>query len=116
MTPLSEKANGSRGKHRGGPSHTSRSQFRGRSKRASERLIELLLVASGAASVFTTLGILYTLSAETVAFFREVSLIEFLTHTEWTPLFTDKHFGILPLVAGTLLTSGIAVAVALPSG
>ena len=100
----------------GDSSHASRSQFRGRSKRFSERLIELLLVASGAASVFTTLGILYTLSAETLAFFGEVSLLEFLTHTEWTPLFTDKHFGILPLVAGTLLTSGIAIAVALPFG
>jgi phosphate transport system permease protein len=100
----------------GDPSHTSRSQFRGRSKRTSERVIELLLVASGAASVFTTLGILYTLSAETLAFFSQVSLLEFVTSTEWTPLFTDKHFGILPLVAGTLLTSGIAVAVALPFG
>jgi phosphate transport system permease protein len=94
----------------------SHSQFRGRAKRPSERVIELLLVLSGLVSVLTTAGILYTLAAETLAFFAEVSLWEFLTGTEWTPLFTDKHFGILPLVAGTLLTSGIAIAVALPFG
>jgi phosphate transport system permease protein len=97
--------------------HTlARSQFRGRAKRASERVIELLLVFSGLVSVLTTAGILYVLAAETTAFFARVSLWEFLTGTEWTPLFADKHFGILPLVAGTLLTSGIAVAVALPFG
>ena len=97
-------------------SDASRSQFRGSSKRLSERVVELLLVLSGVVSVFTTAGILYTLAAETFAFFSEVSLIEFITSTEWTPLFTDKHFGILPLVAGTMLTSGIAIAVALPFG
>jgi phosphate transport system permease protein len=93
-----------------------RSHFRGRAKRPGERVIELLLVLSGLVSVLTTAGILYTLAAETAAFFSEVSLWEFLTGTVWTPLFTDKHFGILPLVAGTLLTSGIAIAVALPFG
>jgi phosphate transport system permease protein len=93
-----------------------RSQFRGRAKRPSERAVELLLVASGLVSVLTTAGILYTLAAETAAFFSEVSLWEFLTGTEWTPLFSEKHFGILPLVAGTLLTSGIAIGVALPFG
>src|SRR5690349_18932360 len=99
-----------------GNTHEVRSQFRGRAKRPSERLVELLLVASGLVSVLTTAGILYTLAAETVAFFSEVSIWEFLTGTEWTPLFTDKHFGILPLVTGTVLTSGIAIAVALPFG
>ena len=54
---------------------------------------------SGLISVFTTAGILYVLAAETVHFFAQVSLLEFLTGTEWTPLFADKHFGILPLVA-----------------
>lgn len=93
-----------------------RSQFRGRSRRASERFIEAALVASGLVSIVTTLGILYTLAAETFAFFSEVSFLEFITGTEWTPLFTDKHFGILPLVAGTVLTSGLAIAVALPFG
>jgi phosphate transport system permease protein len=96
--------------------HEVRSQFRGRAKRPGERVMELLLVVSGLVSVLTTAGILYTLAAETLAFFSELSLWEFLTGTEWTPLFTDKHFGILPLVSGTLLTSGIAIAVALPFG
>ena len=94
----------------------SRSQFRGRAKKPSERVIEVLLVLSGLISVFTTAGILYTLAAETFAFFEHVSILEFVTSTEWTPLFADKHFGILPLVAGTVLTSGIAIAVALPFG
>ena len=53
---------------------------------------------------------------ETVAFLREVSILEFLTGTEWTPLFSEKHFGVLPLVAGTVLVSAIAMLVALPAG
>lgn len=53
---------------------------------------------------------------ETIEFFKEVSIIEFLTDTQWTPLFTRKHFGIAPLLCGTLLTSGIALAIALPLG
>ena len=64
----------------------------------------------------TTAGIVAVLAVETVAFFREVSLLEFLTGTEWTPLFADKHFGVLPLVLGTMLISAIAMAVALPTG
>ncbi len=56
------------------------------------------------------------LAIETFAFLRDVPLLEFLTGTEWTPLFADKHFGMLPLVAGTMLISAIAIAVALPLG
>jgi phosphate transport system permease protein len=56
------------------------------------------------------------LLSETVSFFREVSIIDFITDTQWTPLFADKHFGILPLITGTLLTTLVAVAVALPIG
>jgi phosphate transport system permease protein len=95
---------------------SSRSRVRGQSRLWSERVIESLLVVSGLISVFTTAGILYVLAAETVQFFAEVSLVEFLTGTEWTPLFADAHFGILPLLCGTLLTSGIAIGVALPFG
>jgi phosphate transport system permease protein len=94
----------------------SSSRFRGQAKRPFERLVELLLVASGLVSVVTTAGILFVLAEETLAFFSEVSPIDFFTDTEWTPLFVDKHFGVMPLVAGTLLTSGIAIAVALPFG
>jgi phosphate transport system permease protein len=62
------------------------------------------------------LGIVAVLLVETIEFFREVSWLEFLTDTQWTPLFADKHFGILPLVTGTLLTASIAVLVAMPIG
>jgi phosphate transport system permease protein len=81
-----------------------------------ERVIEALLFACAATTVLTTVGILAVLAYETIAFFREVSLSEFFLDSEWTPLFADKHFGIWPLVAGTFLTSAIAVAVALPLG
>jgi phosphate transport system permease protein len=81
-----------------------------------ERVVEAGLLACGALSIFVTGGILFVLVFETYEFFSEVTLIEFLGDTEWTPLFADKHFGIWPLVGGTLLTSAIAVAVALPFG
>lgn len=92
------------------------SKVKGRSKRPAERVIEALLVASGLVSVFTTAGILFVLASETVHFFSEVSLWDFLTGTEWTPLFANAQFGILPLLTGTLLTSAIALSVALPFG
>lgn len=69
-----------------------------------------------AVSVLTTVGILYVLISESAMFFSHVSLWEFFTDTQWTPLFADKHFGILPLVTGTLLTSLIAILLALPIG
>ncbi|HTM32814.1 MAG TPA: phosphate ABC transporter permease subunit PstC [Vicinamibacterales bacterium] len=84
--------------------------------RRFERLIEFLLLAAAALSVFTTAGIILVLAVETIEFLREVSIVEFLTGTEWTPLFANRHFGVLPLVAGTLLVSGIAMLVALPMG
>ena len=67
-------------------------------------------------SIFTTLGIIAVLIFETVDFFGEVSIFNFLTDTEWTPLFANKHFGIMPLFAGTFLTTFIAMIVALPVG
>jgi phosphate transport system permease protein len=79
-------------------------------------IVEALLVLSGLVSVLTTAGILFVLAEETFDFFKEVSVWEFVTGTVWTPLFADKQFGILPLVVGTLLTSGIAIAVAVPFG
>jgi len=78
--------------------------------------VESGLFGSGILSVFTTAAILAVLAIETVGFFREVSLVQFLGDTEWTPLFSEKHFGIWPLLSGTLLTSAIAIAVALPLG
>lgn len=67
-------------------------------------------------SILITLGIVAVLFFETYEFFKEVSVIDFLTDTQWTPLFAEKHFGILPLFAGTFLTTAIAIAVALPVG
>lgn len=81
-----------------------------------EKIIEKLLQFSAAISIFTTLGILYVLISESIDFFKEVSIIDFITETQWTPLFTDKHYGILALLSGTLLTSLIAIIVAVPIG
>lgn len=71
---------------------------------------------SAAITILITISIIWVLLSESVTFFTEVSIIEFLTEKQWTPLFADKHFGILPLVAGTLLTTFIAISVALPIG
>jgi phosphate transport system permease protein len=82
----------------------------------AEYVIERLLFGAAAASILVTLGIIFVLVFETAAFLRDVPIHEFLFGTVWTPLFYDKHFGVLPLVAGTLLVSGIAMLVALPAG
>lgn len=81
-----------------------------------EKIIEFFLALSGAITVLTTIGILWVLLYESVLFFKEVSFIDFFTDTQWTPLFSDKHFGILPLICGTILTTFIAILVALPIG
>jgi phosphate transport system permease protein len=84
--------------------------------RLGEWIIERLLFLCAVMSVLTTAGIIIVLAAETAGFLSEVSLLEFLTGTEWTPLFANKQFGVLPLVVGTLLVSTIAMVVALPMG
>jgi len=81
-----------------------------------ERLIEGLLLAAATVSVLTTLGIVYVLVSESVRFFATVSIVDFLTDTQWTPLFDDAHFGIMVLVSGTLVSSLVALAVAVPMG
>jgi phosphate transport system permease protein len=81
-----------------------------------EFVIERLLFVCAAVSILVTLGIILVLVFETVAFLHEVPVTEFLLGTVWTPLFSDAHFGVIPLVAGTLLVSAIAMAVALPAG
>ncbi len=85
-------------------------------QRIYEGGIGALLFLCATLSIFTTIGIVGVLIFETIEFFREVSIIEFLTDTQWTPLFVEKHFGILPLLTGTLLVSSIAMAVAIPLG
>jgi len=69
-----------------------------------------------AVSVLTTIGILWVLLSESSSFFSKVSIKDFLTDTQWTPLFAEKHFGILPLICGTMLTTFIAILIALPTG
>ncbi len=87
-----------------------------RYRKFRDRIIETLLLASGLVAVFTTLAIVVILLRESAAFFEHVSLKEFLTDTMWTPLFADAHYGILPLVAGTLTTTMVALVVAVPVG
>ncbi|MFZ5470466.1 MAG: phosphate ABC transporter permease subunit PstC [Myxococcota bacterium] len=84
--------------------------------RATDRAASLTFLACAALSVLTTAGIIGVLVVETVGFFREVSPLQFFGDTQWTPLFADKHFGIWPLVLGTLLTTAVALAVAIPLG
>jgi phosphate transport system permease protein len=84
--------------------------------RRFEFVIERALLLCAFASVATTAGIIAVLLFETVAFLGEVPVLEFLTGTEWTPLFANPRFGVLPLVLGTLLVSLIAMVVALPLG
>jgi phosphate transport system permease protein len=84
--------------------------------RTKEKIIELLLALAAMITVFTTAGIIWVLLSQAIEFFSVVSIVDFLTDTQWTPLFADKHFGIMPLVAGTFLTTTIAILLALPVG
>ena len=81
-----------------------------------ERAIEALLFLAAASSVFVTVGILTILIVESIPFFSTVPIKEFLTAKEWTPLFAEPRFGILPLICGTFLTTIIALSVAIPVG
>src|SRR5512145_3024669 len=87
-----------------------------RLSRVKERIIESLLFVAAFSSVAITLGIVGTLVYESASFFAHVSLWEFLTDTLWTPLFASPHFGIMSLVAGTMVTTFVALLVALPIG
>jgi len=93
-----------------------RDMKRKRSRVIRERLIEALLFLAASVSVLTTAGIVYVLVSESVEFFRHVPLWDFLTDTQWTPLFDDAHFGILVLLSGTLTSSLVALSVAIPLG
>lgn len=81
-----------------------------------ERVIEAGLLLAAASSILITSGIVFILVNESVPFFRSVSIREFLTSGEWKPMFEPAKFGILPLVSGTLLTTTVALVVALPVG
>lgn len=81
-----------------------------------ERIIEFLLMLCALSAVFTTIAIVIILLYESYAFFEHVSLFDFLTDPQWTPLFEDAHYGIMPLVSGTLTISFVALAFAVPVG
>jgi len=81
-----------------------------------ERAIAALLFFCSFLSILITVGIVAVLLFEAITFFGEVSFIDFITGTRWTPLFSSKQFGVLALVAGTTLTAVLAMVVALPLG
>lgn len=81
-----------------------------------EKFIEILLFCCALVSALTTFGIIYIIFQVAFEFFQKVSLAQFFLDTKWTPLFADRHFGIWPLINGTLLTTVIAMFVAIPLG
>ena len=81
-----------------------------------ERFIETILFLMAFTSVAITFSIVVMLVKESLIFFEQVSLWDFLTDTQWTPLFDDPHYGILPLIAGTVVSSAVALTVAIPLG
>ena len=87
-----------------------------RRRHAIDTGIRLVLFVAAALSVLVTFGILYVLLSESLKFFTQVSIVDFLTDTQWTPVFEEKHFGIMTLLSGTLMTTAIALVVAVPAG
>ena len=81
-----------------------------------ERIIQTILFLAGFTCVLTTIAIMEILVVESWNFFQKVSIVEFLTSTDWSPLFEPPGYGILPLVSGTLTTSAVALSVAIPFG
>ncbi|HSJ10909.1 MAG TPA: phosphate ABC transporter permease subunit PstC, partial [Longimicrobiales bacterium] len=82
----------------------------------NERVIGAVLILCSAVSILTTVGIVAVLLLESLSFFREVPIWEFLGGRQWTPLFQDRQFGVLPLLSGSLLIAAGAALVALPLG
>ena len=85
-------------------------------RNAMEILVHGLLLGCAAISIITTIGIVLVLLVESLQFFREVSVWEFLTGTKWSPLLKPQHFGVLPLFCGTMLVTAGAAIVAIPLG
>lgn len=95
---------------------TAQTRLLTRTRPVSERVIETLLFAAAALGVLTTVGIVVVLVVQTVEFFLVVSPIEFLTGTRWSALIKPNHWGVIPLVNGTLIIAGIALVIAIPLG
>ncbi|MAT72569.1 MAG: phosphate ABC transporter permease subunit PstC [Planctomycetaceae bacterium] len=85
-------------------------------RRWFESVIHVLLLACAVVSIATTVGIVAVLLGQSIPFFREVSIVEFFTGTDWSPLFKPAHYGILPLVCGTVVVAGGAAVIAIPLG
>ena len=85
-------------------------QLRAKRRRYGEDVVKGVLAVCALISVVTTVGIVIALFVPAFEFFQEVPIIDFLTGKDWSPLFEPAHFGVLPLVAGTLLVTGIASA------
>ncbi len=81
-----------------------------------ERFIETILFMMAFTSVAITFSIVIMLVKESIVFFEQVPLWDFLTDTQWTPLFDNPHYGILPLISGTVVSSAVALTVAIPLG
>jgi phosphate transport system permease protein len=90
--------------------------FTRRRMRLGERAIEATLFAAAAAAIAIVGGILYVLISESARFFVQVPFSDFVTDTQWTPLFADAHYGIAPLLSGTFMSTLVALAVAVPLG
>ena len=91
-------------------------RLRATRRRWGEDVVKVVLALCALVSILTTVGIVISLFVPAIEFFAEVPVWEFLTGTDWAPLFTPSSFGVLPLVAGTVLVSLCAAAVALPFG
>lgn len=85
-------------------------------RKIREKLLEFFLFLCAFISVIVTFAIVWILISESAPFFKIVSLKDFLFDKEWTPLFENAHFGIMPLLSGTFLTTLIAILVAIPFG
>jgi phosphate transport system permease protein len=92
-----------------------KAMYKGRARFIEFLMPKLLLIIS-LLSVITTVGIVIILVTEASGFFKAVSIVEFLTNPKWTPLFTSKNFGVMPLVAGTMMVTLGACVVAVPLG
>jgi phosphate transport system permease protein len=84
--------------------------------RYGEQLIRVLLFLAALISILTTVGIVVSLVREALVFFQDVGLFEFLFGKEWSPIIKPQSFGVLPLIGGTFLITGIALLVAVPLG
>jgi phosphate transport system permease protein len=98
------------------PIRTNLQMTRSRARYYKERFIEAVLLLAALTSVAITVAIVFILLKESWIFFQSVPLKDFLTDTQWTPLFDDAHYGIMPLLSGTLVSSAVGLLIAIPFG